>query len=149
MKESQKKESFVLKDVILFTIVFTIINICIYYHIVNSNECIDFNTKTYIIIFYVICLIYMIYLYRKNSEKYTSSITISPSSENIITMDLTKNPEYNSNSSKVIYWGIDFNVNGMVDIINGKVTIPINNKASLKYRIIDINEKLSNIYDVI
>ena len=91
----------------------------------------------------------MIYLYRKNSEKYTSSITMSPSTDNIITIDLTQNPEYNSNSSKVIYWGIDFNVNGMVDIINGKVTIPLNNRASLKYRLIDINEKLSNIYDVI
>ena len=137
MKESQKKESFVLKYIILFSIVFTIINIYIYYHIEDSN------TKIYVIIFYVICLINMIYLYWKNS------ITISPFTDNIITIDLTKNPEYKSNSSKVIYWGIDFNVHGMVDIINGKVIIPINNKTSLKYRIVDINEKLSNIYDVI
>jgi hypothetical protein len=140
MKESQKKESFVLKYIILFTIVFTIINIYIYYHIEDSN------TKIYVMIFYVMCLINMIYLYCKNSKP---SITISSSTKNIITIDLTKNPEYKSNSSKVIYWGIDFNVHGMVDIVNGKVIVPINNKTSLKYRIVDINEKLSNIYDVI
>ena len=56
--------------------------------------------------------------------------------------------EYNSSSSKVIYWTNDFNVNGMVDIIDGKATIYINKGTSLKYRIIDINEKLSGVYSL-
>lgn len=134
-----------MKEIILFTLVFTIINIYIYYYLENINSITESNSKIYILLFYGICLIYLVYLFRKKNEKYTQS---SPSNTESIIIDLSKNPEYNSNSSKVIYWTIDFNVNGMVDIVDGKVTIMLNNKTSLKYRIIDINEKLSGIYSL-
>jgi hypothetical protein len=135
-----------MKEVILFTLVFTLINIYIYYYVENLNTCIDSNSKMYILLFYGICLIYLVYLFTKKNEKFTPS----DSKSNTITIDLTKNPEYNSKTSKVIYWGSDFNVNGIVDIVDivdGKVTIQCNN-TSLKYRLIDINEKLSEIYSV-
>ena len=132
-----------MKEIILFTLVFTIINIYIYYYLENTNTITDPNSKIYILLFYGICLIYLVSLFTKKSEKYTQS---SPLDTESIIIDLSKNPEYNLNSSKVIYWATDFNVNGMVDIIDGKVTIMLNNKTSLKYRIIDINEKLSAIY---
>jgi hypothetical protein len=134
-----------MKEIILFTLVFTIINIYIYYYLENINSTTESNSKIYILLFYGICLIYLVYLFTQKNKKYTQS---SPSDTETIIIDLSKNPEYNSNSSKVIYWTIDFNVNGMVDIVDGKVTIMLNNKTSLKYRIIDINEKLSGIYSL-
>ena len=51
------------------------------------------------------------------------------------------------NSSKLIYWGNDFNVNGIVDVKDNKAIIPVSNSISIKYRIIDINEKLSDVFD--
>lgn len=131
-----------MKEIILFTLVFTIINIYIYFYVENLDTCINPTVKTYIILFYGLSLIYIVYLFTKNKK------TSTPSDQNTITIDLTTNPEYNSNSSKVIYWGTDFNVNGIVDIVKGKVVIILNNSTSLKYRIIDINEKLSSVYTV-
>ena len=145
-----------MKEIYIFTIVFTLINIYIYNYVNNIDTCIDGKKKTYIILFYGLSLLYLIYLFFKTNIKdtFTPSVEISggiivPSTNNPnITVDLSSNPEYSSNSSKVIYWGIDFNVNGIVDIVDKKVTLPVNNQTSLKYRIIDINEKLSNIFNI-
>lgn len=134
-----------MKEIYIFTIVFTLINIYIYNYVNNIDTCIDGKNKTYIILFYGLSLLYLIYLFFKTNTKDTFTPSVESSTRII---DLSSNPEYSSNSSKVIYWGIDFNVNGIVDIVDKKVTLPVNNQTSLKYRIIDINEKLSNIYDV-
>ena len=134
-----------MKEIYLFTLLFTAINIYIYYYVNNINTCIDYNTKIYIITFYVLSIIYLIYLFNNTSKinKYTQPENIEP-----IIIDLSSNPEYTTKSSKVIYWGIDFNTNGILDIVDNKVTIPINNSTSIKYRIIDIDENLSEIYSV-
>jgi ferredoxin-fold anticodon binding domain-containing protein len=133
-----------MKEIYIFTIFFAIINISIYYYF-EDMSCIDNNNKFYIILFYVLSLIYLINLYLNNTrDNFTPSVIDTP-----IIIDLSSNPEYSLNSVKLIYWGIDYNINGIVDIVDGKVQLPVNHPTSLKYRIIDINEKLSNIYDVI
>ena len=137
-----------MKEVFLFAVLFTIINIYIYYYLKNINTCIDTNSKMIIILFYVCSSVYLINLYfGRNKDSFTNS----PSINNPIMIDLLKNPEYNSNSVKIIYWSSDFNVNGMVDIIDKKAIIDINQDNQLtyiKYRIIDNKEKLSMTYDL-
>jgi hypothetical protein len=142
-----------MKEIYIFSLLFTIINIYIYCYMHDINSCIDPDYKTYIILFYLCSLIYLVYMYInfdhfKNKDNYTSTIA-TPSlgnKTNSITIDLSNNPEYTSTSQKLIYWSSDFNVNGIVDIVDNKAIININN-TSLKYRIIDINEKLSNVYN--
>lgn len=137
-----------MKEIYLFAVLFTIINIYIYYYVKSINTCIDTNSKMLIILFYVCSLIYFINLYfGRNRDSFTNS----PSVNNPIIIDLSKNSEYNSDSVKIIYWSSDFNVNGMVDIIDKKAIIDINQDNQLsyiKYRIIDNKEKLSMIYDL-
>ena len=137
-----------MKEIYLFTILFTIINIYIYYSVKNINTCIDINTKIYIISFYGLSLVYLIHLYfRMTKDTFTSTSSINSP----IIIDLSTNLEYNSDSVKIIYWSSDFNLNGMVDIIDKKATIDINQDNRLtyiKYRIIDNKEKLSMIYNV-
>lgn len=132
-----------MKEISIFTLVFTIINVYIYF-LFEYSTCVDNNTKFYVILFYVASFVYIGYLLLSNKSFaiVTPGTDIAP-----IIIDLLKNAEYNKDSSKIIYWGVDFNVNGVVDIVDSKVTIPVNKQTSLKYRIIDINEKLSNVYD--
>lgn len=132
-----------MKEISIFTLVFTIINVYIYF-LFEYSTCVDNNTKFYVILFYVASFVYIGYLLLSNKSFaiVTPGTDIAP-----IIIDLSKNAEYNKDSSKIIYWGVDFNVNGVVDIVDSKVTIPVNKSTSLKYRIIDINEKLSNVYD--
>jgi len=126
-----------MKEIPIYIIIFTITNLFIYYY----YTCVDINTKIYLLVFYGVCLVYLIYLLISYKKRLSTDGSNLP-----IIIDLSKNPEYTSNSSKVIYWTNDFNVNGMVDIVDGKATIYINKETSLKYRIIDINEKLSAVY---
>jgi len=133
-----------MKELYLFMFLFTIVNIYIYYYIKNLNTCIDYDIKIYIGLFYIISLIYFLYLYNGLNNKNNFENTPT-STKTFITIDLSTNPI--PNKSKLIYWGIDFNLNGIIDIINNKVVLPVDSTHSLKYRIIDINEKLSDIFD--
>ena len=137
-----------MKNIYLFTVLFTVINIYIYYYVESVNTCIDTNSKILIILFYGSSLIYLIHLYFGRSR---DSFANTPSINSPIIIDLSTNPDYNSNSVKIIYWSSDFNVNGMVDIIDKKAVIEINQDNQLtyiKYRIIDNKEKLSMIYSL-
>ena len=46
-----------MKEIYIFTIVFTLINIYIYNYVNNIDTCIDGNNKIYIILFYGLSLL--------------------------------------------------------------------------------------------
>jgi len=113
----------------------------IYYYINSIETCIDNNQKIYIYLFYGVSFTYLLYLY-VNFTNISNFENTPTTSESYIVINVTT-----PNSSKLIYWGNDFNVNGIVDIIDNKAIIPVSNSISIKYRIIDINEKLSDVFD--
>jgi hypothetical protein len=79
--------------------------------------------------------LYLNFININNSEN-----TPITTSESYIVINVTT-----PNPSKLIYWGKDFNVNGIVDVKDNKAIIPVSNTISIKYRIIDINDKLSDV----
>jgi hypothetical protein len=130
-----------MNQIYIFSIIFTIVNMYIYYYINSIETCIDNNQKIYIYLFYGVSFTYLLYLY-VNFTNISNFENTPTTSESYIVINVTT-----PNSSKLIYWGNDFNVNGIVDIIDNKAIIPVSNSISIKYRIIDINEKLSDIFD--
>jgi len=130
-----------MNQIYIFSIIFTIVNMYIYYYINSIETCIDNNQKKYIYLFYGISFTYLLYLY-VNFTNISNFENTPTTSESYIVINVTT-----PNSSKLIYWGNDFNVNGIVDIIDNKAIIPVSNSISIKYRIIDINEKLSDVFD--
>jgi hypothetical protein len=129
-----------MKEIYIFTIIFTIVNVCIYYYVNSIETCIDNNKKTYIYLFYGGSLIYLLYLYFNFTNISNFENTPTTTTESYIVINITT-----PNPSKLIYWGNDFNVNGIVDVKDNKAIIPVSNTISIKYRIIDINEKLSDV----
>lgn len=130
-----------MNQIYIFSIIFTIVNMYIYYYINSIETCIDNNQKIYLYLFYGVSFTYLLYLY-VNFTNISNFENTPTTSESYIVINVTT-----PNSSKLIYWGNDFNVNGIVDIIDNKAIIPVSNSISIKYRIIDINEKLSDIFD--
>ena len=130
-----------MNQIYIFSIIFTIVNMYIYYYINSIETCIDNNQKKYIYLFYGISFTYLLYLY-VNFTNISNFENTPTTSESYIVINVTT-----PNSSKLIYWGNDFNVNGIVDVKDNKAIIPVSNSISIKYRIIDINEKLSDVFD--
>lgn len=130
-----------MNQIYIFSIIFTIVNMYIYYYINSIETCIDNNQKIYLYLFYGVSFTYLLYLY-VNFTNISNFENTPTTSESYIVINVTT-----PNSSKLIYWGNNFNVNGIVDVKDNKAIIPVSNSISIKYRIIDINEKLSDIFD--
>jgi hypothetical protein len=130
-----------MNEIYIFTVIFTIVNVYIYYYVNSVETCIDNNQKIYIYLFYGGSLIYLLYLYFNFTNVNKSENTPITIESYIVINVTTPNP------SKLIYWAKDFNVNGIVDVKDNKAIIPVSNTISIKYRIIDINEKLSDVFN--
>ena len=130
-----------MNQIYIFSIIFTIVNMYIYYYINSIETCIDNNQKIYLYLFYGVSFTYLLYLY-VNFTNISNFENTPTTSESYIVINVTT-----PNSSKLIYWGNNFNVNGIVDVKDNKAIIPVSNSISIKYRIIDINEKLSDVFD--
>ncbi len=52
-----------MNQIYIFSIIFTIVNMYIYYYINSIETCIDNNQKIYIYLFYGVSFTYLLYLY--------------------------------------------------------------------------------------
>ena len=155
-------------NIYLFIITFILINIYLVYEnnldsiknispLISNQEiiiCIDIIVVIYILIQY-----YIYYTFSSTNVRQISNFT-SNISENSITIDLSNNKNIN-NYNKIIYWIVNninggynnYELNGIVKINNGKVTIPYKNMESfdnleLRYRCV-LDEKLDEmVYSV-
>jgi hypothetical protein len=50
-----------MNEIYIFTVIFTIVNVYIYYYVNSVETCIDNNQKIYIYLFYGGSLIYLLY----------------------------------------------------------------------------------------
>lgn len=152
-------------NIYLFVITFILINIYLLQDvsplITNQNILIYVDI---IVIIYILSQYYIYYTFSpgkiKELAKFTNSID-----KNSIIIDLSNNDSINETSTKIIYWIVNNNngkynnytMNGIVNIINKKVTISIKDidlysNLELKYRIINkttIGESISDTFSVV
>jgi hypothetical protein len=144
-----------MKEIYIFIILVILTNIFIAYYIINKNFCIEYSEQLYIIIFYISIILYIAHLYY---YYYYYKIEDLNELDSTIIINLINNKDYIVNSDKIIYWFENindgsynnFNNNGIVDIIDNKVSIPYSSiddikKYVIKYRVIK-NNVLSDVY---
>lgn len=141
-----------MKNLYIFIGIFTIINISIIYYLQSLNICLSSDNKTYLILFYVACGIFLAYTYSGSFvDTFIQPPSNTDSESKLITLDVS-----NMNAKQVIYWIIasnnstynNFNNNGIIDVTDNTVNINVNTSMyMIKYRIIDVNGKLSDIFE--
>jgi len=140
-----------MKNLYIFIGIFIIISISIIYYIQSIDVCLSPENRTYLILFYVTCCIYLSYLY---SGSFVDTFIQPPSNTNLESKLITI--EVSNNAKQVIYWIVssnnstynNFNNNGIIDVIDNKVNINVDTSMyMIKYRIIDVNGKLSDIIE--
>ena len=140
-----------MKNLYIFIGIFTIINISIIYYLQSLDVCLSSDNKRYLILFYVTCGIYLAYTY---SGSFVDTFIQPPSNTNLESKLITL--EVSNDAKQVIYWIVasnnstynNFNNNGIIDVTNNTVNINVDtNMYMIKYRIIDVNGKLSDIFE--
>jgi len=119
----------------------------------NSDIIIYLNI---LVIIYILYQYYIDYKIVKQINNFTSNI------DNNFTIDLSDNTNITNKSTKIIYWIVtenngtynNYNMNGIVDIINNKVIIKLDaldltKNYELKYRIINKTDKSEILNDTV
>ena len=140
-----------MKNLYIFIGIFIIISVSIIYYIQRLDVCLSSENKIYLILFYVACCLYLAYTY---CGSFVDTFVQPPSNTDLETKLITL--EVSNDAKQVIYWIVasnnstynNFNNNGIIDVTNNKVNINVGtNMYMIKYRIIDVNGKLSDIFE--